>query len=130
MTDPRHKPFDEEISVRGIAGFGIGVLVVSVLAMFAMWAMNMGLERRHESAQPEPRPLARDETEHLPPAPNLQTIPELDYQTFLHEQEADLQTYRLLDPNAGTVQIPIDDAIERIVQDGAPRWEADATEGG
>lgn len=130
MTDPQRPGFDEEISVRGIVGFSVGVIVVSALAVAGMWALNEGFESQFRSAQREPLPLARSGDEYTPPSPNLQTFPEQEFDDFLRDEIADLHSYRLLDSNAGTVQIPIDEAIDRIVRDGIPEWEAPATEGG
>jgi hypothetical protein len=55
-----------------------------------------------------------------PPGPRLQTSPEHDLQQFRAEEEKRLNTYYWIDKQKGTVHIPIDRAMEKIVQTGLP----------
>ncbi len=55
-----------------------------------------------------------------PPGPRLQTSPARDLQQFRADEEKRLNTYYWIDKDKGTVHIPIDDAMKRIVNTGIP----------
>ena len=56
----------------------------------------------------------------LPSAPRLQVTPREDLQRILAEQQRKLETYGWEDRQAGTVRIPIERAMDLLVQKGLP----------
>lgn len=56
----------------------------------------------------------------VPPPPRLQSNPPLDLKTFREEEEKSLHSYGVIDPDAGTVRVPIERAIELTAQQGLP----------
>jgi hypothetical protein len=56
----------------------------------------------------------------IPPAPRLQTEPRLDLEHLHAREEHLLHTYEWVDPNAGIVRIPIERAMELVLQKGLP----------
>lgn len=54
--------------------------------------------------------------------PALQTDPRQDMQRFRAAELRDLDRYGWIDRDRGVAQIPIDDAMARIVRDGIPGW--------
>jgi hypothetical protein len=55
-----------------------------------------------------------------PPGPRLQTSPEGDLQRFRAEEDKRLNTYYWIDKQKGTVHIPIDQAMKKVVDTGIP----------
>ncbi len=58
--------------------------------------------------------------EPTPPAPRLQAEPGVDQEAYQASEQADLQSYRWVDRNAGVVGIPIDRAMDLTIQRGLP----------
>ncbi len=56
----------------------------------------------------------------IPPPPRLQTNAPLDLKKFREQEEKQLHSYDIIDPDAGTVRIPIERAIELTAQRGLP----------
>lgn len=117
---------DHELSVRAIVVFSVGLAVVIAGAFALMWIMTEGFERdarREEIREPALPDLAvRPEMT----APRLQSHPELEWQEMKAEEASELASYRLLDPESGRVQIPIEEAMRRLLDDGLPTWPAEA----
>lgn len=70
------KPYEEnEIRLRGIVGFGIGLFFLIVITFGLMWALLKVLkDYSAENADPK-NPLAMTDRERLPPEPRLQLAP-------------------------------------------------------
>jgi hypothetical protein len=56
----------------------------------------------------------------VPPVPRLQVTPREDLQRILADQQSKLETYEWEDRQAGTVRIPIERAMDLLVQKGLP----------
>jgi len=56
----------------------------------------------------------------LPPEPRLQPDPRLDLQRMRQEESTNLNSYGWVNPNAGAVRIPINRAMDRILEKGLP----------
>ncbi len=54
------------------------------------------------------------------PQPEIQNNPGVDFQRFLQEQDEKLNRYGWVDRQRGIVQIPIDEAMKRLLQQGLP----------
>lgn len=55
-----------------------------------------------------------------PPGPRLQTDPDTDLQYFRAEQEKRLNSYYWIDKQKGTIHIPIENAMKKLVTNGIP----------
>jgi hypothetical protein len=55
-----------------------------------------------------------------PPGPRLQTSPERDMQQFRAEEDKRLNSYYWIDKQKGSVHIPIDEAMKKVVNTGIP----------
>ena len=62
----------------------------------------------------------------LPPAPLLQASPEAEMDEMLAAEERELSSYGWVDRERGIVRIFIDEAIDRLVAEGLPRFETAA----
>jgi hypothetical protein len=56
----------------------------------------------------------------LPPGPQLQVSPPEDLQAFRSREEAELNTYGWINRTSGIVRIPIERAIDLVLQEGLP----------
>jgi hypothetical protein len=118
-----------DVNVRGIAGFGAGLALCTVLVCLVLYGMFV-LLRKGFTGTPvnvnaltgtrEPLPPSAEAAAKIFPEPRLQ----VDYYSDLDEVRADwdehLNTYGWLDKNAGVVHIPIDKAMQLVLQRGLP----------
>jgi hypothetical protein len=122
QTGPRgHEAKDA--SVRGIVLTGIGLAAgIGLVLLASGWVVGLfttGAPRAQVSQ-------ARMPSE-LPPPPRLQVNPAQDWQTLRARDEAWLNGYGWVDRKAQTVHIPIQRAMDLIVQRGLPgRGQAQA----
>ena len=132
-----------DITVGGVVYFMVGLAVAAMLIHFIVAGMYKYLENRSEAQQRSVSPLVTNpvrDTRTLPPefktdsegtdyqkyleksfpAPQL----EIDERTELNKvrlsEENTLSTYDYIDKDAGTVRIPIDRAMDLLVQRGLP----------
>ncbi len=70
------KPYEEnEIRLKGILGFGIGLVLLIVITFILMFALRRVLEDNARDNADPVNPLAMSERERLPPEPRLQLAP-------------------------------------------------------
>jgi hypothetical protein len=114
---PKHD--DREIDARAIVRMAAGLTVITVGVLGVAWFTTSwltGEEKVHHAAPP---PIAaRGPTG--PAEPRLQPAPPLDLDVLRAEEEQALLRYRWVDKNAGVVGLPIDRAMELVVQRGLP----------
>ena len=108
-----------DISVPGVLGIGIGVLVCTIAIVFVMYPLFAHMRNLKARESPPASPLSRD-ISRLPPEPRLQASPRLDYETMRADANWELHHYRWIDRQKGTVAIPIDRAMDLVVQRGIP----------
>jgi hypothetical protein len=111
----------KDFNVFQISAFGIGLLLSCIVVVFAMWAMFDFLFAR-EDAKNAANPAASmmSERPKLPPEPRLQAEPKIELKDLRADEEAILNSYGWVDPNKGIVRIPIDQAIDIVMQKGLP----------
>jgi hypothetical protein len=100
----------QDLSVRWVAIFGGGLLLAIVVAMIFIAGLVWTFERRTsvvQEAQPAPRNL-----------PGLvgQTPAQNQLQTLQSQEELILDNYEWIDREAGIVRIPINRAMELMVE--------------
>ncbi len=105
-----------DLAPRTIALFGLGLAVVVVASLIlTAWLFDIFAARRATEDVPA-SPLARVE----PPAgPLLQVDAPSDLARLRAEEEATLSTYGWVDRGKGIVRIPIQQAMRRLVEQGA-----------
>jgi hypothetical protein len=127
MHDPKHpgEPAhaagagheESDLQPRVIATFGV-VLAVTVIVclVVAVWIFNF-LTAREAKQDVPPSPLAKIAA---PSEPRLQVAAPTDLARFRAAEEKILTTYDWADRQAGTVRIPIDRAIQLLLERGLP----------
>jgi len=99
-----------------IAKFMMWLLVAAVLIHLGLAVLfNLFVEQRVERTDPR-YPLAAGEGPRVPPEPRLQRFPREDIMNFRLGEEAKLQQYGWVDKGAGTVHIPIHDAMRLMLE--------------
>jgi hypothetical protein len=106
-----------DTSIRGLVIFGI-TLFVSLVVVLVVAAKLFQYFATVQSLGPPASPFANARV--LPPAPRLQVGPHLDLQHYQQSQQELLNSYGWVDRNAGTVRIPIDRAMDLLLQQGLP----------
>jgi hypothetical protein len=125
VTDPRdERRVAEELGVRFerldvdagvVARWAVilGVITV-VFAAIAVWLLVF--LRRHEEGRDAARPALYFSSEtRQPEGVRLQTAPFADIQALRHQEEQILHGYAWVDPAAGVVHIPIEEAMRLYV---------------
>ncbi|HUB81830.1 MAG TPA: hypothetical protein VMB03_23685 [Bryobacteraceae bacterium] len=117
--DPTTRYEHRDANARNVALTGFGVLVGMWIAVMLIYPIFLLFG--HLVSRPVlPSSLPPQTGFVLPPAPALQPNPRRDLHEYLAAENADLSTYRWVDPAKGIVSIPIDRAIELIAQRGIP----------
>jgi hypothetical protein len=118
---------DRELNLRGVIGFGLGLVVVMVGVAFLMWLLSDFFRSQAEANDPPPAILPEARIQPRPPGPLLQTDPIEDLQKLRQEEKEILDGYAWVDQDTEIVRIPIDLALELVTQMGLPEAaEADA----
>jgi hypothetical protein len=127
-----------DIGVAGILYFLAGLAVALVIVYFIVNGLYRYLDKRVESEQPQVSPLVRNipsDTRRIPPkynddyqkylqqefpAPQLEVNERTELNDIRQREENTLNSYGWVDEKAGTVHIPIDRAMDLLVQRGLP----------
>lgn len=106
-----------------------GVLIAGVALLLFCWAVTAGvrcffgtLESRAEGGDPARHVLA--EERERPAGPRLQADPPADRRRHQARIEAALHAYAWLDPGAGRVSLPVERALELVLEEGLPDFPA------
>jgi hypothetical protein len=126
----RHRPEEQEtaaptyersdVNVRGILGFGLGLVIAAAVIHLLMWWLLDALAIREAAQEPPPSPLAVRPGQSVPPEPRLQISPPRDMQELRAAEETLLHSYGWVDQQAGVVRIPIERAMQVLVERGLP----------
>lgn len=123
-TRPDHEHSD--ISIKGVFSFVVVLVVAAVAIHIVLWFMYQFMERQHAKSDTPRHALAKQEA--MPPEKVVQEFPEprlqrnevVDMNQFRRAEEQRLRNYTWLDQNAGKVSIPIDRAMELVLERGLP----------
>ena len=110
--------FDDEIDVGGVVKVVVGTALTCAVAMALTWGMVMYASRHAEEARPAPSPLPAANERRVPTGPLLQDDPEAELEALHKEMQALQEGYGWVDQASGVVRIPIDHAIDLVVERG------------
>jgi hypothetical protein len=114
-TAKGHETLDA--NVRSLVGWGIGVFAL-IAACVIVSAVVFHYFVTHQTLGPPASPF--ENVRALPPRPVLQVTPARDLHQYLDQQDAVLNSYGWVDQKAGVVRIPIDRAMDLLLQKGLP----------
>ena len=116
-----------DADVRMIIQFAAWLLASAVVVHVLMWFMfAIFVDVRENTGAPE-FPLAIEQGARLPSGPRLQAKPANEIYDFRRRETAELEGYSWVDKGAGTVRIPIAEAMRLTVERGLPSRATDAT---
>ena len=108
---------DSDVSVGRLLAFAVGVVALVVLGVLGSAAV-FHFFVRHQPLGPPASPF--EDVRPMPPEPRLQTTAPLDLKRFRDDQEKVLQSYGWVDSQAGIVRIPVERAVDLLLQKGYP----------
>ncbi len=121
MVDPVAKRLGHEtrdVHVRVIAWSALGLVVAAVIAYLAVAGLYKLFAHQH------PSPDAPSRIEFYPhtivPPPLLEIHPVADLEQLQTAEEGQLHSYGWVDKPAGVIRIPIERAMDLVVQRGLP----------
>jgi hypothetical protein len=127
--DPETEFEHQDLSPKGVYAFLGGLAVAGVLVAFVLWGLYRFMERYEAAHQPVQNPLVQPtvETRQVPPdailkfpQPRLENNERTELKDFRLREEDTLSSYGWVDQKAGVVRIPIERAMQLIVQQGLP----------
>jgi hypothetical protein len=139
MSDEIRKPNHEinentgyetqDLSAKGVIYFMVGLALVVVVIYFIVLGMYHFLDTYEKAHQTPMSPMATPQADtriitHTDtqafPEPRLEENERTQLRQFVEDQDRKLSTYNWVDKDKGTVQIPIERAMDLIVQHGLP----------
>ncbi len=116
-----------DLSARGVLLFLLALAVTGLFMHLIIWAMFRNLSHREVVPQPSSQAIATPQNT-LPtgdparsfPAPQLQPDPPADLNKFVARENQILGSYDYVDKDRGVVRIPIDRAMQLLLQRGLP----------
>jgi hypothetical protein len=102
--------------------WGVVLLLVVVLAVFASWAFFDQLAASAARRDVPPSPFVSNAP---PPEPRLLVNEPADLKAVLGEEEEVLDSYGWVDKSRGIVRIPIERAMELVAKEGLPSRETE-----
>jgi hypothetical protein len=121
----------QDLKVSGILYFLLAIVVGTAICLIGLRGLYAHLDRHDKAGQPPVNPLVTNvptDTRHIAPgypqtafpSPRLEEDERGQLNGILTEEEKTLYSYGWVDEKAGTVRIPIERAMELIVQRGLP----------
>jgi len=106
-----------DANVRSLVWWGLGVFALLAAGVIVS-AVVFHYFVTHQTLGPPASPF--ENVRALPPSPALQVTPARDLRQYLDTQDATLNSYGWVDQKAGVVRIPIDRAMDILLQKGLP----------
>jgi hypothetical protein len=117
----RHE--ESDVNINRVFGVAAGLATLTAAACVIVWLLFLYLDRREAASAAGGSPVAEGQGLRQPPEPRLQTAPRTDLREFRTREDALLDSYQWADKSAGTVRIPITEAMKLVVQRGLPARE-------
>ena len=134
MSEPVQRPEhpqrgyeDSDVNVGRLFAFAagvVGLIVLGVLGSAAVFHFFVS----HQPLGPPASPF--EDVRTMPPVPRLQTTAPLDLKHYCADQDKTLEEYGWVDSQAGIVRIPVDRAMDLLLQKGYPLHGSSPVNGG
>jgi hypothetical protein len=118
-TDPSAAR-SREVDIRGVGLFGFWLAAGTIAALVAMWGLFRVFEKRQERVDKPLPPQVVVNLKRIPPEPRLEPDPLALRLEVRAQEDALLKSYGWVDRTAGSVHIPIDRAMEIVLERGVP----------
>jgi hypothetical protein len=121
----------QDLQPSSVLYFYLGLIVVTLLCIFGLRGLYAYLDHRAKISEPPVNPLITNvptDTRHIVPGypqsvfpnPKLEEDERSQLNGIITNEDKELYSYGWVDEKAGTVHIPIERAMELIVQRGLP----------
>ena len=127
MTSEKRHP-DSDVKVGVFVWLGVALMALVAVAMVLMWMLTADLNERQIALDPPPPLLEEARQPHIPPEPRLQAEPFADMDALRRADETRLNSYGWVEGSAESAHIPIDVAMDLLVEQGLPQPEEAATQ--
>lgn len=108
-----------DVNVRSVFVNGLMVSVgLMVVGMLFAWAAYAVFKATSPVPNDPPRTFVAPDSTTLPPLPRLQEDPRVVLKPFLRNQDSILASYGWVNKDSGIVRIPIERAMELVVERG------------
>ena len=115
---PGHEGSD--VSISAIVKFGVGLAIVAVIILVAMWGLLRSFETGAKKQDRPVPPMVAASLRRTPREPRLEPDPLAPRIAAQAREDAILKSYGWADRGAGIARIPIDRAMELLVERGLP----------
>jgi uncharacterized membrane protein len=120
ISVPENRHEHRDVNVFALGKFAIGLIIVTIFCVGLVAGVFQYLLHR-EGGMPISRMEApAQDARQLPPEPRLEETPALDLQEMRAAEQKIQTSYGWLDQSAGIVRLPIDRAMDLVVQRGLP----------
>lgn len=119
MTSEKYRP-DSEINIRVFAWLTVALLALIGVAMVSMWFLTSNLYSQEKAQDPPPPIMIEARMPHEPPAPRLQSDPFIELEQLRSAEATRLTSYGWDKGSAENAHIPIDRAMDLLVEQGLP----------
>ena len=109
-----------DVNIRAVFRFGFWLGAGVVAVTLAMLVLFRSLEKVDRASDTVLSPIVAANLARTPPEPRLEPFPLAPGQRLRAEEDAILTTYAWVDRKGGVARIPIDRALEILVQRGLP----------
>jgi hypothetical protein len=106
-----------DVDTWAVGRFGIALAFTCLISMVLLFGLFHFFQTNYGDAS---KAQAQFDPRKVFPQPRLQTHPRLDLEEIRNAQERTLDTYGWVDQPNGVVRVPIDRAIDLLVQRGLP----------
>jgi hypothetical protein len=113
-----------DANARGVFNFLVFLGIMLVVSGLVCW----GLLRYFSSREAGPAGSPFEDTRELPLGPQLQVNPREDWLKFHEQQEQALETYEWENRGSGIVRVPIERAMDLLLQKGLPVQDSSGPE--
>ena len=114
---PRHAHETTDANIRNLIIFGVGLCLLVIAGLLLSGAVFHYFVS-HQGLGPPASPF--ENVRMLPPEPRLQVTAPQDLEQYKAGQNEILHSYGWVDQKAGIVRIPIDKAMDILLQRGLP----------
>ena len=117
VATPRHEESDAKAKPLFLAFAGLFVLIV--LVFVAMWALFVFLDKRAAESEEQRSPVGA-RPDFRPPGPLLQIRAAADLNEMLEREKKQLESYGWVNKASGIVRMPVEHAMDLVVEHGLP----------
>lgn len=125
-TDP-HPPVnanvareEKDVRISAVLWFGFWLLVVTIVIYVGLWGLFRLFAAQARAEQPAMEANVAASLKRTPSEPRLEPLPLAPRRALRAAEDARLSSYAWVDRSGGVARIPIDRAMQLIVEGGVP----------